>query len=153
MGAFTMTTCAFFGHADTPDSVRPALRDAILTQLTKDPCTNFLVGHQGRFDGMAYHILKEIMPSYPQMRFSIVLAYTPGKRHPYDNFPYEDTILWDGIESTPKRYAIARRNAWLVQQCDMVICYINRETISNSAKYVAKAQRMGKPVINICHNQ
>lgn len=143
------TTCVFFGHADTPTAIRPALKVAILSQLSKDPATEFLVGHQGSFDHMAYSILKEIKPCYPQMSFSVVLAYAPENRASDSANRYENTVLWDGVETTPKRYAIARRNSWLVQQCDMVICYVTRSAVSNSARYVEQASRKGKRIINL----
>lgn len=115
------TTCALFGHSDTPPSVRPILERAILQQLTDDPFTYFLVGNQGAFDSMAYQVLKKLKLCHPQMSFSVVLAYMPKLKSNFEAIPSEDTIIWEGIETTPPSKAIPRRNDWMIRQCNMVI--------------------------------
>ena len=51
-----MTVC-FFGHRDTPESVRPFLEQEI-ERLIDHGAECFLVGNQGRFDEMVLGCLR-----------------------------------------------------------------------------------------------
>lgn len=75
-----MKTCTFFGHRTAADSLKPALRQAIIELIEKEEVFNFYVGAQGKFDRMAANVLKELSSQYP-IRYAVVLAYFPdGKR-------------------------------------------------------------------------
>ena len=51
------------------------------------------------------------------------------------------------ISAHPK-LAIPKRNEWMVEQADLVICYIERE-IGGAYKAVQYADKLGKEVINL----
>ncbi len=133
--------CTFFGHKDSPDSIYPLLEKTIAELIQKYPGIEFYVGHNGNFDGMARTALKKLSAPY-----TVVLAYFPGRDE--DLFSGENTIYPEGLETVPKRFAIPRRNKWLVNNSDMVIAYICH-TASRAAEFVRYAERRGKTVINI----
>jgi hypothetical protein len=54
-----------------------------------------------------------------------------------------DTLLPDGIETAPRRFAISFRNKWMVNKSDFVICYITH-SFGGAAQYVELAKRQGK---------
>ena len=62
---------------------------------------------------------------YFDISYNVVLAYMPAKASA-ECFPYqyEETILPDGIESVPPRFAISWRNKWMIKEADIVVCYI-----------------------------
>lgn len=107
----------------------------------------FLVGHQGQFDALVLSVLKELRRECGTMNYSVVLAYLPGDKSILPTSP-EHTLYPEGIEASPKRFAISWRNRWLVNQADVVICYIRHST-GGAAKYVEMAQKKGKRIINI----
>ena len=39
---------------------------------------------------------------------------------------YYDEIIYPEIESVPPRYAIIKRNKWMVEKADCIIVYVNR---------------------------
>lgn len=137
--------CTFFGHKDTPKNIEPTLR-ATLVDLIENHGTNmFYVGNNGSFDAMVRRQLEDLSNTYP-ITYNVVLAYLPAKKSEYDD--YTNTILPDGIETTPKRFAISWRNKWMVQQADVVVTYVTRN-FGGAAQFKALAQRQGKTVIEL----
>lgn len=59
-----------------------------------------------------------------------------------------DTMLPEGLETVHPRYAISRRNGWMLKQADFVVTYITH-TWGGAAQYAEKAKRAGKTVINL----
>ena len=102
--------CTFFGHRDTPDTVRPLLREVLLDLIEYHGLKQFYVGNQGNFDAMALRLLKGFEKPY-SITYDVVLAYLPRKTDPFFETYY--TILPEGIESVPHRFAIDYRNKWI----------------------------------------
>lgn len=135
-------TCCFFGHRFAPQAVEIPLRKAITRQLTEHPDTQFYVGNHGEFDAMVRRVLRQM-----QARYAVVLAYLPTKKSsgpPED--PREETLYPEGLEFTPRRYAILARNHWMLRQSNVVICYRVHDG-GNTARLARKAENMGKTVV------
>ena len=62
---------------------------------------------------------------------------------------YSDTILPEGIETVPKRFAITYRNKWMLSHADVVVTYITRDSASGAAQFRNLAEKSGKKVINL----
>lgn len=144
-----MPCCVFFGHKDADISISPRLREAIIKLILEQGITNFLVGNNGKFDYIVYKALKDIKQEYPYITYSVVLAYLPGEKTEYENYyAEEETLLPDGIEVGPARFAIDRRNKWIVEQADYVITHVTHSW-GGAAKFKELAEKKGKTVINI----
>lgn len=141
--------CAFFGHKDSPESVRPLLEVAIRRIIEHYPDTTFYVGHNGNFDRMVLSVLKKLSAEITELSYAVILAYLPtGKTAEcYNGLP---TIYPEGIESVPKKYAISYRNNRIVKQADMIICYIIHD-FGGAAQFVKKAENKGKIVYNVAN--
>ena len=85
----------------------------------------FYVGNHGQFDGMVRGIMKELISEGKDVDYSVVLAYIPGQKYEFD-LPdqYADTSYPDGLENVPQRFAICKRNDWMIDNSDAVICYV-----------------------------
>lgn len=138
-----MSVCIFFGHRDCPDSLRPRLREAVEGLIVDQGVDVFYVGNQGQFDAMALGVLRELSQVYPHIRYGVVLAYLPRK-----DPTVPEAMLPEGLETVPPRYAIARRNEWLLRQADFVITYVTHSW-GGAAKYAEKAKRQGKQLITL----
>lgn len=148
MGATTMPTCTFFGHRDSPESLRPTLHQAILQMIQIHGVDQFYVGHQGRFDRMALAQLRQVAQQYPHIRYAVVYAYLPNQpQSPDEALPYTHTLLPDGIEKKPRRFAISYRNRWMVEHSDYVIAYVLYR--GGAMQFVELAQQKGKTVLNL----
>lgn len=142
-----MVCCALFGHHDSPDSIRPMLKQEICSVLEVEPDCCFLVGNQGRFDALALSVFKELEQRGERIDYSVVLAYLPEDKSKLPAAS-EHTLYPEGIETVPKRFAISWRNKWMVSQSDMVVCYIRHWT-GGAGKFVELAQKKGNQIINI----
>lgn len=139
-------TCCFFGHRDTPSEISDKLEQTIIDLIENKSVDTFYVGNQGSFDFMVRETLKRLKVKYPHINYSVVLAYMPGKREEYED--YSDTIYPDGLENVPRKFAIDRRNKWLVDNSDYVIAYISR-SFGGAAKFYELAVKRKKNVINL----
>ena len=141
--------CTFFGHRFISDKTEPALRSALVDLIENRGVDLFYVGNHGSFDGMVRRVLRELSKKY-EIRYFVVLAYIPEKRDGSDHDDYSDTILPDGIETVPKRFAITYRNKWMLRGSDYVVTYVTHEIGSGAAQFKNLAEKWGKTVIEIC---
>ena len=138
-------TVTFFGHKDTPKNIEPTLRTTLVDLIENHGATEFYVGNNGNFDTMVRRQLEDLSHTYP-ITYSVVLAYFPVKKSEYDD--YTNTILPEGIETIPKRFAISYRNKWMLEQADTIVSYVIR-TYGGAAQFKAMAERQGKTVIEL----
>ena len=114
-------TVTFFGHRDTPKEIGPALRLTLIDLIENKNANLFYVGNHGNFDAMVRRQLEDLSKIYP-IKYYIVLAYMPSK----NDEPDEHTILPEGIETVPRRFAINYRNKWMLNKSDIVVTYVTR---------------------------
>lgn len=137
---------SLFGHKNTPGSVKSFLEQTVKRLIEENKEIMFLVGTHGAFDLMAQDVLKQAFECYPRITCHIVLAYIPvGENAKRYALP---TLVPEGIENVPKKYAISYRNNYMVNECDTVICYITHDW-GGAAQFVDKARRKGKNIINL----
>ena len=112
-------TITFFGHRDTPKETEPALRLTLIDLIENKNATVFYVGNHGNFDAMVRRQLEALSKTYP-IKYYVVFAYMPGKNDITD----EHSILPEGIETVPRRFAINYRNKWMLGKSDIVVTYV-----------------------------
>ena len=139
-------TCCFFGHREVTHNIRPKLTAIIEKLITEYSVTEFYVGNQGQFDSMVYSVLKELKAKYSRIRYTVVLAYMPDEH--IKELYGEDTLFPDGLESVPKRFAISKRNDWMIQQSGYAVCYVHKIT-GGAVKFRDKAEKKGLQIIDV----
>ena len=98
----------FFGHRYVQKEREPMLRSTLIDLIENRGAELFYVGNQGVFDAMVTRMLRELCDRYP-IRAYTVLAYLPVG----ENGASEEllpTVLPEGIETIPRRFAISFRN-------------------------------------------
>ena len=100
----------------------------------------FYVGGYGGFDRLAAAAVRRMKQKFPDITLMLVLPYHPAERPTEAPEGFDRTYHPDGLESTPKRYAIVRTNKIMVDACDWLVCYV-RHGASNSRKLLEYAQR------------
>ena len=138
--------CCFFGHREVTHNIRPKLTEIIEKLIFDEGVTDFYVGHQGQFDSMVFSVLKELKAYYPQIRYTVVLAYMPDEH--IKELYGEDTLFPDGLETVPKRFAISKRNDWMIKHSDIAVCYVWKVT-GGAAKFKEKAEKKGLRIIDL----
>ena len=136
--------CTFFGHKNAPDDIKPKLYNLLCDLIENQQADLFYVGNQGHFDSLVKSVLISLKEKYPHIRYYVVLAYLPQNSEK----DYSDTIYPDGLESAPPKYAISRRNHWLIKSSDTVITYV-LHSFGGAAQFKELAQRKHKQVINL----
>ena len=113
-----MPVCTFFGHKDSYGLDSARLLDTIRKQILLGTET-FYVGNQGQFDAVVYGCLKQLQKEYSHIQIGVVLAYLPN-----ENQEIIADSMYPEIEGHPK-FAIERRNRWMINKAKCCICYIN----------------------------
>ena len=139
--------CTFFGHRDAPSKMEGAIRETI-ERLISEGVTCFYVGNNGNFDSMVHRKLKQLSEKYPHIRYYVVLAYMPTVKDEFDITDYGESIYPEGLESVPPRFAISKRNQWMVEKADIVVTYVKYST-GGAAHAKKLAVRKGKRVVGI----
>lgn len=147
-GYFMSKICTFFGHRDTPDTIRPVLHETVVKLIEEGKADTFYVGNQGNFDSMVYEELKILKEQYPHIRYAVILAYKPTEENYKLKKEYADKFYPASLDYIHPKYAILKRNYILVNAADIVITYVTRPT-GGAAKFKNIAEIKGRKVINI----
>ena len=133
----------FCGHKEVAD------RDAVerwlyatCTELIENGTDEFYLGGYGGFDHLCAAVLRDLKKSHPQIRLILILPYLNSSMIT-DGY---DETLYPPLESVPKRFAISRRNEWMVRECDTVVAYVTHGW-GGAAKTLEYARRKKKAVL------
>ena len=138
--------CTFFGHSDCYELDAAILQRAIEELIVKGVDT-FYVGNQGHFDNMVFRCLTELKTVYPHIAISVVLAYLPTTESAYDAYqPY--SLYPEGMEIGPPRFAIGKRNQWMIDRANYCLCYINHKQ-GGAYTFARRAKRKGLTLLNL----
>ena len=132
----------FNGHRQLEERLIPVLRDLI----RKHKFIEIYIGRDGEFDTFAATLVKRVQrdfDDYHAIELNLVLPYP--KKDMEDFEKYYDRV--DIPISAHPKLAITKRNEWMAEQADLVLCYIERES-GGAYKAFQYAQKMGKKVIN-----
>ena len=143
-----MPACTFFGHRVCLEPREHLLTYTILYLIGEKGVDMFYVGNQGEFDRLVLKVLRRLksMDSTNSFDYAVVLAYMPGKRKEHELYAPDETMLPEGIEKVPPRFAISWRNDWMIKQSDYVIAF-KEHNWGSAAKFAAKARRQGKQIL------
>jgi len=135
----------FCGHSQISDhtAVSAALRRVIL-DLIHEGADEFYLGGYGEFDSLAAAAVRDAKKQYPHIRSTLVIPYMDREYDP----AYYDGSVYPPIETVPRRYAISKRNEWMVSQADVVISYITHSW-GGAATTLKYASRKKKQIISI----
>lgn len=102
----------------------------------------FYLGGYGAFDSLAAAAVRRQKETYPHIEMILVLAYLDRK---IDTSHYDSTT-YPPLEKVPRRYAIVKRNEWMVSESDVVISGVMHDW-DGAAKTLAFAQKKRKVIL------
>lgn len=138
-----MKSCFFIGHREANESVLPRLELEIERLITEENVRYFYVGGYGGFDQISAAAVKRAKQKHPDIVLMLMLPYHPAER-PIEKPPgYDGTYYPEGLEKTPRPFAIVKANQLMVDSCEWLICFV-RHGASNSRKLLEYAQRREK---------
>ena len=116
----------------------------VIEDLIIKGATEFLFGGYGNFDILCAKVVKNLKNKYPYIKLTLVIAYLNRKY----NLDFYDETVYPPIENTPLRFAILKRNQWMVQNANVIVAYVQHEW-GGAAKTLLFAKRKKKIIINI----
>lgn len=151
-GFFMSGICAFLGHRDTIISfeLEERLKQTIKELIYKG-YNEFWCCDQGNFDWIVRKVLLEIKKENRLIYVCYVSAYNPDKfakmRLQWLEEHFE-IIYPNEAADGPQRFAIKRRNKYIIENADIFVCYVEYET---GGAYTALkfAQKLDKKIINL----
>ena len=133
-------SCFFIGHREADERLLPRLELTIERLIAEENVRYFYVDGHGGFDRIAAAAVKRVKQKYPDITLMLVLPYHPAERPTEAPAGFDGTYHPEGLENTPRRYAIVRTNQIMVDTCDRLVCYV-RHGASNSRNLLEYAKR------------
>ena len=135
-----MKSCFFIGHREANESLLPRLELEIERLITEENVRYCYVGGYGGFDQVAATAVKRAKQKHPDITLMLVLPYHPAEQ-PIEKPPcFDGTYYPEGLEKTPRPFAIVKANQLMVESCDWLVCYV-RHGASNSRNLLEYTQR------------
>ena len=133
----------FVGHREISEEpkVRRWLEETV-SELTHEGADTFYLGGYGQFDRLAASVVWAEKARNPQICSYLVIPY-PDRS--YDTAQYDGTV-YPPLESVPRRYAIAKRNEYMIQWSDVVVAYV-RYPFGGAAATLRYAEQRKKRII------
>ena len=140
-----MRSCTFIGHKDCPQEIKEKLCETVEDLIVNSDVRRFYVGTHGSFDRLVYKVLCDFESKY-EIEIIVVLSYLYHKKDVY--YDLSKTVFPEEVDKADKKYAIIRRNEFMIKRSQVLVCYVNN-MVSNSYKYMTQALKKGLRVINI----
>ena len=120
----------------------------ILEDLINKGYTIFYDGHYGAFDEKCAHAVLQLKHKYPHIKLIRILTYYHHEKK--WNLPscYDGSIYPD-LEKIHPKAKIIKRNKWIVDNSDILICHICETYKSGAFNTVKYARKINKPVIYV----
>ncbi len=140
---------ALFGHSIYNNPEADARLAELVDTLTREhEFVEFYIGRHGDFDIAAASTVKRVRANHglDNASMTLVLPYHTANDAYYAD--YYDDLAYPLSSRTHFKAAITKRNEWMVEQADLVIVLVERES---GGAYTAMryAERLGKRIINL----
>ena len=145
----------FCGHSNCSfsDEEKEKLKQLLLKEIRKNPTCKFYLGGYGDFDSLCLRTLRELKTDFPDIELLFITPYLDSN---YSKLQlakyYYDDIIFPPIENVPRKFAILKRNEWIVDSANLVIAYV-KYSWGGAAKTLEYAKRKKVPIINISLKQ
>ena len=139
-----MASCVLFGNRNFTGNIADCLDAVARDLITAHAVDTFYVGHHGNFDRDAISYLGRLKRKHPEISYCVVLSRLPCPNW-LEGIP---TLLPEGIESIPPKYAILYRNDFMLKRADYVVVH-QRYKYGGTARMVERARRLKKPIIHL----
>ena len=146
---------SFAGHAHiaSKNKVKEALKRWIRETISSEEAVTCYLGGYGDFDEICARVCREIKQEYSNIRLVYVTPYISlseqAKIKELLKYGLYDESLYPPIENVPLRFAISKRNEWMMTNADLVVVYVNQQ-YGGAYTSLQVARRKKKKIVNIC---
>ena len=145
----------FCGHSNYlfGDDVKVELKSILINETRKNPTCKFYLGGYGDFDGLCLRMLREIKKDFPDIELIFITPYLDKSYSKLELAKYYyDDVIFPPIENIPRKFAISKRNEWMVNEADLVIAFVTYSW-GGAAKTLEYSKRKKKRIINLAEKQ
>lgn len=146
----------FCGHSDfwkNREYERKVL--SFLQEKIGDIPAELYFGGYGGFDSFAYDCGKKYKMNHPNISLVFVTPYFEASRQ-HTHLKYQegmyDLILYPDMANVPPRFAISRRNRYMVEKANFIIAYVEHSWGGAYQTY-KYAKRKGKVIFNLAEKE
>ena len=143
----------FVGHADivVSEKTKKQIRDFLTEIIHSETNLLFYCGGYGFFDSFCAGVCRELKALNNNVKTAFItpymtLEYQQKNKLLLENGSY-DYIIYPPIEKTPLKFAISKRNEWMIQESDLVVAFVER-TYGGAYKSLLYAKRKQKKIVN-----
>ena len=145
----------FVGHSFICSSskVKEIVKTQIQNHMVDTESVICYLGGHGDFDTICAYACKEWKETYAGIKIVYVTPYISlsrqAKMKEMQNCGLYDMFIYPPIENVPPRFAISKRNEWMITNADLIIAYVNHN-YGGAYQSLLLAKRRKKRIINIC---
>lgn len=149
-------TCSLFGHRRMwlNDGIKEKLKNELTKQI-ENGFVRFLIGTHGDFDSLALSVLRSLKQKYQYLQIGLVFTSLYAFQKKYNGYSVADLysdceIFMYPIEEEYYKRQIIISNRYMINESDLVVCYVNPKTYQSGSKLAMKyAIKQNKKVINL----
>ena len=144
----------FAGHSSVSSSenIKESVKDQIRKNIADDEQIICYLGGYGDFDCICARACQELKRENGKIELVYVAPYISlseqAKISEMQSLGLCDTSIYPPIENVPPKFAILKRNEWMIINADLVIVYINRSH-GGAYRSLQTAKRNNKKIINV----
>ena len=141
----------FCGHSNClfSDEEKEKLKQLLIKEIRKNPTCKFYLGGYGDFDSLCLRTLRELKKEFQDIELIFITPYLDKSYSKLEFAKYHyDDVIFPPLESVPRKFAILKRNEWMVNEADLVIAYV-MYSWGGAAKTLKYAKRKKKTIINL----
>ena len=146
--------CCFAGHRyefNCYGVTEEKLHD-ILEKLILEGFTIFYDGNLGYFDKLCRSVLYDLKKQYTFIKIISVKYYYNHKKDIFDNNDNFDKEVFVGLENVHYKQKIIKRNQWIVDNSDCMVCHIKEPVYSRESgakRMLNYAKKKGIRIISV----
>ena len=144
----------FCGHSNClfSDEEKEKLKQLLIKEIRKNPTCKFYLGGYGDFDSLCLRTLRELKTDFPDIELLFITPYLDKNYSKLELAKYYyDDVIFPPMENVPRKFAILKRNEWMVDSAELVIAYV-KYSWGGAAKTLEYAKRKKVPIINIAQS-
>jgi uncharacterized phage-like protein YoqJ len=145
----------FAGHAfiSSNNRIKEIVKEQIKNHVDSSGHITCYLGGYGNFDEICACACRELKQEHYDIEVVYVSPYLSlqeqAKIKEMQRSGLYDASIYPPIEKTPPRFAISKRNEWMMTNADLIIAYVNH-SYGGAYKSLQVAKRKNKKIINIC---
>lgn len=135
-------------HNEIKDNVKSTIRQIA---IKGDEILCYLGGY-GDFDNICTSACRELKTEGIKIKMFYITPYfsisEQNKINEIQSQKIYDGVIYPPIENVPPKFAISRRNEWMIKESDVVIVYV-KHNYGGASRSLSFANRKKKTIINL----